>query len=170
MLSAVLKTGQFSWLRRCDLSCAWVFWGWSGEATTFFQGLLLQALRQLSPCPQMEAVFLVTVSRSNWQVLPRLVTLCIACGHLNWHNSLLEGYLAIYIKSLKNVDSPDSVIPPLGFYLEKIIRDAAKGKKKKKVCMRILIAVLVIMVKKKKNQKESIGTQLNNLWYFPIKE
>lgn len=118
----------------------------------------------------MEAMFLVTVSRSNWQVLPRLVTLCIACGHLNWHNSLLEGYLAIYIKSLKNVDSPDSVIPPLGFYLEKIIRDAAKGKKKKKVCMRILIAVLVIMVKKKKNQKESIGTQLNNLWYFPIKE
>ena len=34
--------------------------------------------------------------------------------------------MAIYIKSLKHIDSPDSVIPPLGVYPEKIIRDAAK--------------------------------------------
>lgn len=34
--------------------------------------------------------------------------------------------MAIYIKSLENVESPDSVIPPLGIYPEKIIRDAAK--------------------------------------------
>lgn len=70
----------------------------------------------------------------------------------------------IYIrKALKNVDSPDSVIPPLRIYPEKIIRDTAKN-----VCIRIFIVVLVIMVKK--NEIYSTRTGLNNLWYFSIKE
>lgn len=56
----------------------------------------------------------------NEQVSPRLV----GYGHLNWYNSLLEGYWAICIKCLKNVDSPDTIIPPLGIYPEKIIRGA----------------------------------------------
>lgn len=61
--------------------------------------------------------------------------------------------MAIYIKSLKNVDSPDSVIPPLG--------KSSEMQPKKWM----LIAVLVIMVKKKekKNREDSTGTQLSNL-------
>lgn len=48
--------------------------------------------------------------------------------------------MAIYIKSLKNVDSPDSVIPPLG--------KSSETQPKKWM----LIAVLVIMVKKKRKK------------------
>lgn len=68
--------------------------------------------------------------------------------------------MAIYIKSLKHIDSPDSVIPPLGVYPEKIIRDAAMYKN----------VYCSASYNGKKNQKESTGTVLNNLWYFPIKE
>ena len=52
--------------------------------------------------------------------------------------------MAIYIKSLKHIDSPDSVIPPLGVYPEKILRDAARN-----VCIRMVTVVLVVIVKKK---------------------
>lgn len=71
--------------------------------------------------------------------------------------------MAIYIKSLKHTDSPDSVIPPLGVYPEKIIRDAPKKCMYKNV-------YCSASYNGKKNQKESTGTELNNLWYFPIKE
>lgn len=52
--------------------------------------------------------------------------------------------MAIYIKSLKHIDSPDSVIPPLGVYPEKILRDAARN-----VCIRMVTVVLVIIAKTK---------------------
>ena len=77
-------------------------------------------------------------------------SICIACGHLNRCNSLWEGYLAIYIKSLKHIDSPDSVIPPLGVYPEKILRDAARN-----VCIRMVTVVLVVIVKKKKKFRKN---------------
>ena len=67
--------------------------------------------------------------------------------------------MAIYIKSLKHIDSSDSVLPPLGVYPEKILRDAAKN-----VCIRMFTVMLVIIVKKKKKiRKESTGTVINNL-------
>ena len=52
--------------------------------------------------------------------------------------------MAIYIKSLKHIDSPDSVIPPLGVYPEKTLRDAARN-----VCIRMVTVVLIIIVKTK---------------------
>lgn len=71
--------------------------------------------------------------------------------------------MAIYIKSLENVDSPDSVIPPLGIYPEKIIRDVAKN------CMYKNIYCSASYTVKKKS-KESTGIWLNNLRHFPLKE
>lgn len=56
--------------------------------------------------------------------------------------------MAIYIKSLKHIDSPDSVIPPLGVYPEKILRDAARN-----VCIRMVTVVLVVIVKKKNSER-----------------
>lgn len=70
--------------------------------------------------------------------------------------------MAIYIKSLENVDSPDSVIPPLGIYPEKIIRDAAKKCMHKNIYCSASYSV--------KKSKESTGIWLNNLWRFPLKE
>lgn len=91
-------------VRRCDLSHTWVPRGRPAEAAASSQ-VAFPSAGTLTGSAGEGDVF-VAVPQVNRQVLPTCVTLCIACGFLNWYNSLLLGYLAIYTKSLKKCRFP----------------------------------------------------------------